>query len=180
MKSQTEIEKVLAEILAEKAFPKNFAFESRWIKSAIEFGNKELRHYSHPLFPRNLGYTRIELDGVVLNFLSHASGEKENEPGNANIWASLLKKEDLPVMVEQLRKDCSNVQVVQIREFIILVIQENQKQRITKLERKYYLHDYLFEKWTKENNWAVAMRALCEQFGVPLPPEFEKEWEEGW
>jgi hypothetical protein len=180
MKSQIEIEKVLAEMLAKKSFPENFAFESRWIESAIEFGNRELLHYSHPLFSRNLGYTRIELDAVVLNFLSHASGEKEDEPGEANVWASLLKREELSVMIEQLRKNCSHAQAGKIREFVGQVIQENQKQRVTKLDRKYYLHDYIFEKWNKKNYWAIAMKALCEQFEVFLPPEFEKEWEGGW
>ena len=157
-------------------FPVDFIFESRWIKSAIRFGWNELLRYSHPLFSRKLGYTRVELDAVVINFLSHTSGERSDAPGQANVWASILSKSELTIMIQRLRKDCSGPQAKQIQMFVKKVICENQRQRVTTLDRKYYLHDYIFDKWSKERRWAVAMKELCEQFDVPFPPEFYREW----
>lgn len=157
-----------------RSFPKGFTFNQNWIQSAIRFCWNELLNYSHPLFGSSTGYTRVRLDAVVPNFLTHASGEKENERGKAIVYASMLRDDQLPLMVKQLRKDCSERQVRQIQILVKRIIRENQKQRVTKLDRKYYLHDYIFEKWD-ESDWGITMKTLCEEFNVPLPPEYYEE-----
>ncbi|MDD3487623.1 MAG: hypothetical protein PHF35_04605 [Candidatus Moranbacteria bacterium] len=153
-----------------RPFPPAFTFNQEWIQSAICFGWNELLRYSHPLFGRA---SRVRLDALVPNFLSYASGQNKNKPGDPNIFAAMLRDDQLPLMVKQLRKDCSSRQVRQIGLFIGRVIRENQRQRVTKLDRKHYFHDYIFEKWKWE--WGIVMKALCEEFSVELPPEYYED-----
>ncbi|MFH1611696.1 MAG: hypothetical protein ABH887_00255 [bacterium] len=157
------------------ALPKSFGFDSSYINSATGFFHNELINYIHPMWGKS---DHIDLDAVVLNFLSHASGQdykKDSTGQTPNIFASMINKEELPRMIEQLRKDCTPEQVERIGDLIRMTITENQKQRVTKL--KGYTRDYIFDKWSKNDQWAVAMKTLCEQFEIPLPPEYEKEWE---
>ena len=152
----------------------DYAIVSTWL---------DLLDFDHPLFGKSGGGpANCRIDALPQNFLSCASGQGETD-GCGNIWpkinAWMIPSEELPRMVQWLRDACTPRQVKQIRALFSRINAENQLNRTRKRDRSIWLHDIIFEKWNKEDGWAVVMRAICEQFEIPLPPEFMQEWNGG-
>lgn len=151
------------------------------IAYAIKSAWRDLMNFEHPVFGRLKGPENCRIDVMPQHFLSAASGCRvKNGRMEYIINAWMVPEEQLPQLVKWLKEVCTPRQIKQIRALIRRINNENQLNRTRKRDRRIWAHDTIFVKWNQEDDWAICMKAFCEQFDIPLPLEFQKEWEGGW
>jgi hypothetical protein len=151
------------------------------IDEAIKSTWRDLMNFNHPLLGVLPGPENCRIDVLPLNFLSGAMETEKDGFGYIvpaiNIFWIKDPGNEIPKIVSCLRESCNAQQVKRISVLFARIGKENYLNRTRQRDRRLWIHDIIFEEWNKNNTWAIAMKAIYEQFDISLPQEYHEEWD---